>query len=53
MGSLLNDDGNMIRIALDDIEMFFPALLGSANFFKFGLLCAEAGDCLEQVHIIN
>ena len=52
MDCFFDYDGDVIRVALDDVEVLLPALLGGTDFLKLGLLRADAGDRLEQVHII-
>ena len=43
----------MVGVALHDVEMLLPALLGCADVLELGLLGAQPSHCLEQVHFLN
>ena len=51
--SLLDDHRDVVGVALDDVEVLLPALLGSADVLEFGLLRPQPRHRLEQVHFLN
>jgi hypothetical protein len=53
VGGALDDDGDVVGVALDDAEVLLPAFLGRADLLELGLVGAESGDSLEEVHVIN
>jgi hypothetical protein len=43
----------MVRIALDNIQMFLPPLLGSAYLFESGSARSKGSDCPDDIHYQN